>query len=78
MIQEKAVEYDPKNVKYLENLAALYQAVQNREKAAEMCRKILELDPKQQRALDYLASLGATSVGATDSANSTSAPTSQP
>jgi len=58
MLTEKAVEYDPKNVKYLEHLAALYQETRNREKAAETCRRILELKPDHAAARQYLESVG--------------------
>ncbi len=54
---EQAVSYDPRNVKYLENVASLYQAIRNREKAVETCRKILALDPQHERARQYLASV---------------------
>jgi tetratricopeptide (TPR) repeat protein len=57
ILAEQAVQYDPRNVKYLENLAALYQAIRYREKAVETCRKILELDPNHERARQYLASV---------------------
>ncbi len=60
MLAEKAVEYDPRNIKYLESLAGLYQRVQNRDRAVETCRKILELDPNHAQAKEYLQSLGET------------------
>ncbi|MCK4342139.1 MAG: tetratricopeptide repeat protein [Phycisphaerae bacterium] len=58
MLAEKAVEYDPWNVKYLENLAALYQRTKNRARAVETFRKILELDPQHPGAKQYLEAVG--------------------
>ncbi len=54
----KAVELDPKNVKYLENLAALYQRTNQREQAIETCRKILALQPSHAAARQFLDSVG--------------------
>ncbi|MBK9128803.1 MAG: tetratricopeptide repeat protein [Phycisphaerales bacterium] len=54
----KAVELDPKNVKYLENLAALYQRTNQREQAIETCQKILALQPSHAAARQFLDSVG--------------------
>jgi lipopolysaccharide biosynthesis regulator YciM len=77
LLLETAVkdEYDPKNVKYLEQLAVSYQqladltarlvgpeALSNpvwQERTVAAYRKVLELDPSNERALQYLRSVGA-------------------
>jgi tetratricopeptide (TPR) repeat protein len=66
--------YDAKNVKYLEQLALSYQQLQDltarlvgtpiadpelRDRTVAVCRKILELDPGNERARQYLQSVGA-------------------
>jgi tetratricopeptide (TPR) repeat protein len=56
---QRAVEYDPKNVQYLENLAVLYAQTAYSAEAVETFRKILEIDPKHQGALNYLRQVGA-------------------
>ncbi len=68
-------DYDPKNVKYLEQLALAYQQLQDltanlvgaqvyadptlQERAIGVCRKILELDPGNEPAQQYLRNVGA-------------------
>jgi tetratricopeptide (TPR) repeat protein len=68
-------DYDPKNVKYLEQLALAYQQLQDLTaklvgpqvyadqtlpgRAIDVCRKILELDPGNERAQQYLRNVGA-------------------
>jgi len=58
VLAQKAVEYDPKNTAYLENLATIYQRTGFRDKTIETCRKILALDPKHAGARQYLQSVG--------------------
>ncbi len=59
LIAEKAVEYAPTNITYLENLASIYHRVQNRRQAIETYQRILELDPDHAGARQYLESVGA-------------------
>ena len=58
VLAEKAVEYDPRNIAYLENLAAIYQRTHFRDETIETCRKILALDPDHAGARQYLQSVG--------------------
>lgn len=58
LVAEKAVEYDPTNVKYLETLATLYHRTSNLKKAEETCRRILELEPDHAGAKQYLKKVG--------------------
>lgn len=58
MLAEKSVEYEPKNLRYLENLAALYQRIKNRDMAVQTCRRILELKPDHEGVRQYLEAVG--------------------
>lgn len=58
MVAEKAVEYDPRNLTYLDNLLALCQRLKHQTKAIETCRKILAIDPQHAAARAYLESVG--------------------
>lgn len=73
---EKAVEYDPRNISYLENLAALYDRTHQREKAIEVCQRILEVDPQHAGARAYLEAAGAPAASqpAAESQPATTAP----
>lgn len=55
---QKAVEYEPGNVHYLENLAALYQRIKDRPNAVATCRRILEIDPAHDGARRFLEMVG--------------------
>lgn len=58
LLAEKAVEYDPANIKYLETLAALYHRTGSSEKAKQTCERILKLDPNHVGAKQYLGKAG--------------------
>lgn len=58
LLMEKAVEYDPENVAYLEGLAVCYRRVGNQEQAVGTCQRILELQPEHSGAREYLDSVG--------------------
>ena len=58
MLIEMAVQYDPRSVRYLENLVATCQRISDRDKAVAACRKILKLDPNHAGARKYLQDLG--------------------
>jgi tetratricopeptide (TPR) repeat protein len=58
MLAAKAVEYEPKNLRYLENLASLYQRTNDRDMAVQTCRRILELKPDHEGARQYLEAVG--------------------
>lgn len=59
VLVEKAVEYQPENVRYLEALAVLYQRIHDRENAIATSQRILELDPDHEGARQFLESVGA-------------------
>ncbi len=59
MLAEKAVEYDPENMKYLEDLLSLYTTIHNRERAIDTARRMLEAEPQNEIARAYLTSVGA-------------------
>lgn len=55
----RAAQLDPTNIKYLEDLGALYQNIMHRQRAVEVYRRILQLDPNHTGAQQYLESVGA-------------------
>jgi tetratricopeptide (TPR) repeat protein len=58
LIAERAVELEPRNIEYLENLAGLYQRINNAQQAVELCQRILGLDPDHAEAQQFLKSQG--------------------
>lgn len=73
----KAVELDPKNVKYLEALATLYRDVNDRDNAVATAQKILEVDPNHKGAREFLQSVGvAPGAPTTQPASATTPPAS--
>lgn len=54
MMAERAVQYDPNDVKNLAALAEAFQRTQNRDGAIATCQRILELEPDNQAAREYL------------------------
>lgn len=54
LLAEKAVEYDPANIKCLEELATLYHRTSRPEKARQTCEQILKLNPNHTGAQQYL------------------------
>jgi tetratricopeptide (TPR) repeat protein len=67
---ERAVQYAPENVDYLETLADLYASTGNRARAIETYQRIRELDPDNERAKLYLSAAGVDSTPSADAAAS--------
>ncbi len=75
MLSERAVQFEPENIKYLEYLAVSYQQMQvltakllgpevyrdtaMSESAVATCQKILAIDPDHEQAKRYLHAMGA-------------------
>lgn len=57
-LAERAVQYDPDNLRANVNLAVVYFDTANFERCAEVCRRILELDPQNADARRLLQTLG--------------------
>lgn len=58
-VLERAVEYEPENVRYLETLADGYQRISDRDKAIATYQRILAVQPDHAAATEQLRRLGA-------------------
>ena len=59
VVLERALEYEPENVRYLETLADGYQRISDRDKAVTAYQRILQLSPEHPGAIEQLQRLGA-------------------
>lgn len=54
VLLERAVQYEPDNLRHLEALAAAYERTRNGEGLVEACRRILQIDPNHAQARKVL------------------------